>query len=235
MIDNFNERVVQGTGQNLAFSEGLRQYMLSVYNYMFLGLGLTGAVAFVVATTPAIQQIVMPMWIVFALAPIGIVLYMTFRAQSLSPASAQMWFWIYAAVNGVTFSAIFMMYTMPSVARVFLITACTFGAMSLYGYTTKKDLTSMGSFLMMGVFGILIASIVNMFMHSSALHFAISVIGVLVFTGLTAYDTQNIKDSYAEGYEEGTYQKQAIFGALRLYLDFINLFIMMLRLLGDRR
>ena len=180
-----------------AIDQGLRAYMLRVYNYMMLGLGLTGAVAYAVAATPAIQNVIFGsglMWL-FILAPIGLVLLLSFRIQKMSFASAQLTYWLYAALNGIAFSTIFMAYTGTSIARVFFITAASFGALSLYGYTTKKDLSGFGSFLFMGLIGIVIAAVVNMFLASSALQFAISVIGVLVFAGLTAYDTQQIKET----------------------------------------
>jgi FtsH-binding integral membrane protein len=219
-----------------AVDEGLRSYMLRVYNYMMLGLGLTGAVAYAVASTPAIQQVVFGsglMWL-FILAPIGLVLLLSFRIHKMSFASAQITYWIYAALNGVAFSTIFLAYTGTSIARVFFITAATFGALSLYGYTTKRDLSGFGSFLFMGLIGIIIASLVNIFLASSALQFAISVIGVLVFAGLTAYDTQQIKELYYAVDDSEIIGKKAIMGALRLYLDFINMFVMLLQLFGNR-
>jgi FtsH-binding integral membrane protein len=174
------------------------------------------------------------MWVV-ALAPLGIVMYMSFGINSMSSSRAQTVFWIFAALMGASLSSIFVVYTGTSISRVFFITAGTFGAMSLYGYTTKKDLTSLGSFLIMGLIGILIASIVNIFLKSSAMYFVISVLGVLIFVGLTAYDTQKIKNMYLESDGNEVMSKKAIMGALTLYLDFINLFIMLLRLFGQRR
>jgi FtsH-binding integral membrane protein len=219
-----------------AIDQGLRAYMLRVYNYMMLGLGLTGAVAYAVAATPAIQNVIFGsglMWL-FILAPIGLVLLLSFRIQKMSFASAQLTYWLYAALNGIAFSTIFMAYTGTSIARVFFITAASFGALSLYGYTTKKDLSGFGSFLFMGLIGIVIAAVVNMFLASSALQFAISVIGVLVFAGLTAYDTQQIKEMYYAVDSSEIVGKKAIMGALRLYLDFINMFVMLLQLFGNR-
>jgi len=219
-----------------AIDQGLRAYMLRVYNYMMLGLGLTGAVAYAVASTPAIQNVVFGsglMWL-FVLAPVGLVLLLSFRIHKMSFASAQITYWVYAALNGIAFSTIFLAYTGTSIARVFFITAATFGALSLYGYTTKRDLSGFGSFLFMGLIGILIAAVVNMFLASSALQFAISVIGVLVFAGLTAYDTQQIKELYYAVDDSEVVGKKAIMGALRLYLDFINMFVMLLQLFGNR-
>jgi FtsH-binding integral membrane protein len=219
-----------------AVDQGLRAYMLRVYNYMMLGLGLTGAVAYAVASSPAIQNVIFGsglMWL-FILAPIGLVLLLSFRIQKMSFASAQLTYWAYAALNGIALSTIFLAYTGESIARVFFITAATFGALSLYGYTTKRDLSGWGSFLFMGLIGIIIAAVVNMFLASSALQFAISVIGVLVFAGLTAYDTQQIKEMYYAVDDSEIAGKKAIMGALRLYLDFLNMFIMLMQLFGNR-
>ena len=218
--------------------EGLRTFMLRVYNYMTLGLGLTGITAYLVSSSPELMTTLFTsplMWVVM-LAPLGFVMFLSFGIHKMSASTAQTVFWVYAVVMGVSMSTIFMAYTATSIARVFFITSGTFAAMSLYGYTTKKDLSGMGSFLFMGLIGIVLASIVNIFMASSALAFAISVLGVLIFVGLTAYDTQSIKQSYYEHGGEGEIgHKSAIMGALRLYLDFVNLFIMLLQLLGNRR
>jgi uncharacterized protein len=215
---------------------GLRTHMLSVYNYMMLGLAITGLVAYFAATTGFYASIARTplIWVVM-LAPLAFVLVLSYGIQRLNLGTAQLLFWAFSAVMGLSLSAIFLVYTGTSVARVFFITSGTFAGMSLYGYTTKRDLTSMGSFMFMGLIGILIASLVNMFVQSSALDFAISVIGVLVFVGLTAWDTQRIKESYSETDGDVIAGKKAIFGALSLYLDFINLFMMLLRLFGDRR
>jgi FtsH-binding integral membrane protein len=215
---------------------GLRAHMLSVYNYMMLGLVITGLVAYFAASTGFYASIARTplIWVVM-LAPLGFVLVLSYGIQRLNLGTAQLLFWAFSAVMGLSLSAIFLVYTGTSVARVFFITSGTFAGMSLYGYTTKRDLTSMGSFMFMGLIGILIASLVNMFVQSSALDFAISVIGVLVFVGLTAWDTQRIKESYSETDGDVIAGKKAIFGALSLYLDFINLFMMLLRLFGDRR
>jgi hypothetical protein len=222
--------------ERAVIDEGLRRYMLRVYNYMASGLALTGIVAFMVAQNEALLQVIYgtPLkWVVF-LAPIGLVLLLGARINKMSATAVQAIFWIFATLMGLSLASIFLVYELPSIARVFFITAGTFGAMSLYGYTTKRDLTGWGSFLFMGLIGIIIASVVNIFMVSSALHFAISVIGVLVFTGLTAYDTQRIKEMYVESDSTAVASKKSIMGALRLYLDFINLFIMLLHLFGRR-
>jgi uncharacterized protein len=216
---------------------GLRQYMLSVYNYMTLGLALTGLVAFFVAQSPAMLQAIYgtPLRYVVMFAPIGFVLLFSFRIQSMAVGTAQLLYWAFAACMGLSLSYIFLAYTGASVARVFFITAATFAGMSLYGYTTKRSLAGMGSFMFMGLIGLIIASLVNIFLQSTAMQFAISVIGVIVFVGLTAWDTQRIKEMYVAGDGAEVGAKKAIFGALQLYLDFINLFIMLLQLMGNRR
>ncbi len=216
---------------------GLRQYMLRVYNYMASGLALTGLVAAFVASTPALYEPILlsPLKWVVILAPVALVFFLSFRIHAMSAGAAQAVFWVYAALNGLAFSSIFLAFTGTSIARVFFITAATFGAMSLYGYTTKKDLTGWGSFLFAGLIGILLAMLVNIFLQSSALQFAISVIGVLVFVGLTAYDTQRIKEVYYEADGEEVAAKKSIMGALTLYLDFINIFIMLMQLFGERK
>jgi FtsH-binding integral membrane protein len=215
---------------------GLRVYMQRVYSYMGGGLALTGIVAYVAASSGFYQAMAATplIWIVM-LAPLGFVLVLSFGIQRISAAMAAALFWIYAAVMGLSLGSIFMVFTGISIARVFFITAATFGAMSLYGYTTRSDLSGFGSFLLMGLIGIVIASIVNIFVGSSALQFAISVIGVIVFVGLTAYDTQRIREMYLDSDTDEVEGKKAILGALALYLDFINLFMMLLHLFGQRR
>lgn len=230
-----NKTILGVERKALAYNEGLRAYMLSVYNYMAMGLGLTGGVALLVVSSPALFNAIKPMMWLFIFAPLGLVFFMSFKINTMKYTTAQAVFWLYAALNGVAFSVLFAVYTYESIARVFFITAGMFAAMSLYGYTTKRDLTAMGSFLFMGLIGLIIASIVGLFWHSTMLQFLISIAGVLIFTGLTAYDTQTIKEGYVEGSSKEVAGKRAIFGALQLYLDFINLFIMLLRLMGDRR
>ncbi len=228
---------VDHTYEQVTFDEGLRQHMLRVYNFMMMGLVVTGGVAFAVSTNHELMVTLFgsPLKWVVMLAPLAFVMVLSFGINRLSTGTAQLVFWGYCAAMGLSLSAIFMVFTGASIARVFFITAGMFGAMSLWGYTTKRDLTGMGSFLMMGVFGIMIAGIANIFIGSSALQFAVSVITVLVFTGLTAYDTQNIKESYAENVGREGNLKLALIGALQLYLDFINIFISMLQLLGDSK
>jgi FtsH-binding integral membrane protein len=218
------------------FDEGLRQHMLRVYNYMGLGLVLTGLVAVFVASTPAIYQPIFgtPLKWVVMLAPLAFIFFFSFRIQAISAATAQTLFWVFCALMGLSLASIFLVFTGTSIARTFFITAAMFGATSLFGYTTKRDLSTMGSFLFMGLIGVVIASLVNLFVGSTALQFAISVIGVLVFTGLTAYDTQSIKEQYAEGHGSEANSKLAVWGALSLYLNFINIFQLLLSLTGQR-
>ena len=231
-------------GTAAAVDEGLRSYMLKVYNYMGIGLVVTGLVAYFgnAAAVDATGNLTAwgallytsPLMWVIALSPLAFVLALSFGINRMSAGTAQIVFWAFAAVMGLSLSSIFMVYTDASIAKVFFITAATFGAMSLWGYTTKRDLTGMGSFLFMGLIGLVIAMLVNIFLQSSMLEFAISAVGVLIFVGLTAYDTQKIKESYSASFGAEVLAKGAIMGALSLYLDFINLFMMLLRLFGNR-
>jgi hypothetical protein len=218
------------------FDEGLRQHMLRVYNYMGLGLVLTGIVAFVVGSTPALYVPIFstPLKWVVMLAPLAFVLVFSFRMQSMSAAGAQMMFWAFCAVMGLSLASVFLVFTGTSIARTFFIAATMFGATSLYGYTTKRDLSQFSSFLIMGLIGVVIASVVNIFLGSTALQFAISVIGIFVFVGLTAWDTQTIKEQYAENFDAESRQKLAVFGAFSLYLNFINIFQLLLTFTGQR-
>ena len=222
--------------------EGLRAFMLKVYNYMCLGLGVTGAVALFTASSPGMMLAIYgtPLQWLVMLSPLGFILVLSFGINKLSPGACQALFWAFSAVMGLSMASIFVIYTGTSIARVFFITAAAFAGLSLYGYTTKKNLSGMGSFLIMGVIGILIAMVVNMFLDSDSetskgLLFAISVIGVLVFAGLTAYDTQRIKLSYYAADGAAVAEKKAIFGALSLYLDFVNMFYFLLALFGGNR
>jgi FtsH-binding integral membrane protein len=215
---------------------GLRQFLLSVYNYMASGLALTGLVAYAAAESGLYASLIktpLLFWVV-VLSPLGLVLFLSLRIEKMSLGAAQVAFWAYAGLIGLSLSGIFLVYTEASIARTFFITAATFAVMSLYGYTTRTDLSRFGSFLLMGLIGIIVASLVNMFLVS-ALQLAISVIGVIVFVGLTAYDAQRIKDIYLESDSSVIAGKKAVMGALALYLDFINLFILLLQLTGDRR
>ena len=251
-----------GTRTDVAVDEGLRAYMLRVYNYMAAGIALTGIVAYMlftyaVTTDPALAAQVggrtlalhrgmyltqfgvtlyaSPLKWVVMLAPLAFVFFLSWRIYKMSVGGAQIAFWLFAAAMGVSLSSIFLVYTGNSITQVFFVTAAAFGGLSLYGYTTQRDLSGWGSFLIMGVIGIVVAGLVNLFLQSGALQFAISVIGVLVFAGLTAYDTQQIKDNYYAVMGDATATaKAAIMGALNLYLDFINMFVMMLQLFGNR-
>ncbi len=205
---------------------------------MSIALAISGVVAFLVASSPALMSLFFGtplMWVVM-LAPLGFVFFMGAKLNSISAEKAKVYLWIYSGLMGISLASIFVLYTGTSVARVFFITASVFGAMSLYGYTTKKDLSGLGSFLIMGLFGLIIASLVNIFLKSSALEFALSLVGVLIFIGLTAYDTQKIKQAYYHfSGDNEMVAKMAVMGALNLYMDFINLFLMLLRFFGDRR
>lgn len=238
MKQDFDHRTVHHMGATQAsVDEGLRSYLLKVYNYMALGLSLTGVVAYFVFMNEGLQQAIFGSglaWIVM-LAPLAFVLVLSFGIHRMSSGTAQIVFWVFAAVMGVSLSSVFLVYTGASIAKTFFVTAGTFAGMSLYGYTTKRDLTRMGSFLIMGLFGLILASLVQLFVASPALEFLISVAGVLIFVGLTAYDTQVIKNSYFEQDDVETSNKKAIMGALSLYLDFINLFLYLLRFMGNRR
>ena len=252
----FNKQTstTRSSASEAVIDQGLRSYMLKVYNYMASGVLLTGVISLIVFKFSGGMNITLGptgftgltnpfgellfnsgfKWLVM-LAPLGIVMYLSFGIAKMSASKAQSTFWVFAALMGASLASIFIVYTQMSIARVFFITAGTFGAMSIYGYTTKRDLTKLGSFLMMGLFGIIIASIVNMFMKSSMMYFVISILGVLIFVGLTAYDTQKIKNMYLASDSSELMGKKAVMGALTLYLDFINLFIMLLRLFGQRR
>lgn len=232
------------TRAGAAVDEGLRAYMLGVYNYMAGGVALTGITAYLTfamafsngGLTPFGEAIyTSPLRWVVMLAPLAFVLFLSFRVQQMSVGAAQIAFWLFAAVMGVSLSSIFLVFTGQSITQVFFVTAAAFAGLSVYGYTTQRDMTAWGSFLFMGVIGIVVAALVNLFLQSSALQFAISVVGVLVFAGLTAYDTQRIKDMYfvVRGNAEMA-AKSAIMGALSLYLDFINLFVSLLQLFGNR-
>ncbi|HZQ14895.1 MAG TPA: Bax inhibitor-1/YccA family protein [Pseudolabrys sp.] len=233
-----------------AIDAGLRAYMIRVYNYMAAGVALTGVVAWltynaavvtdaaghITALTPFGHAIFSgPLAIVLFLGTLGIVFFMSFRISSLQPSTALGLFMVYAGLLGLMLSSVFLAYTGASITRTFFISAASFGALSLYGYSTQRDLSPIGSFLVMGLFGLILAMIVNIFLKSTGLDFAISVIGVLIFAGLTAWDTQRIKEMYDVS-DDGTIAgRKAVMGALALYLDFINLFLFLLRFMGDRR
>lgn len=227
------------TQSSVGFDAGLRSFMLKVYNYMAIALALSGAVAYFAGTSEAFINTLMTNPILrFAvlLAPLGMVIFLSVRIHKMSVQSAQLTFWIYSAITGLSLCGIFALYTQASIASAFFITASTFAAVSLYGYTTKRDLTGVGHFMIMGLIGIIIASLVNLFIGSSALQFAISIISVIVFVGLIAYDNQKLKAMYYQTSGNAEIAgKFAIMGALNLYMDFINLFISILRFVGDRK
>lgn len=234
-----------------SYDVGLRQHMIRVYNYMASGLALSGIVAFALFTVPALQNLFFTMgmtrggaivptglnilgWIAI-FAPLGLLLLVSFRAAQMSLTSVQAVYWAVTALMGVSLSLLLFRYTGASVARTFFVTAAAFGALSLYGYTTKRDLTAMGKFLFMGLIGLILASVVNMIWPSGTMAFIISAVGVLIFSGLIAYDTQKIKEQYADAWETGTAEKVAVFGALSLYLDFVNLFQFLMAFMGQER
>ena len=216
--------------------EGLRSYMLGVYNYMTVAMGITGLVAYLTAQSPALLSVIYgtPLQWVVMLAPLGFVFFLSARIHKMSAGTAQFTFWLFAAVMGLSLAYIFIAYTGASVARMFFITAGAFAGLSLFGYTTKKDLSGLGTFLFMGLIGVIIAMVVNIFLASPALYFVISVVGVLVFAGLTAYDTQQIKNMYHAADSGEVATRKSIMGALRLYLDFLNMFLFLLQLFGSR-
>ncbi|MFZ0208965.1 MAG: Bax inhibitor-1/YccA family protein [Roseiarcus sp.] len=247
-----NARVGAGLDRSRAgaVDEGLRAYMLGVYNYMTLGLGVTGLVAWAayvaadvhfagghaVSASPFGQAIYFSAlrWVI-VLSPLALVFFISARINAMSVSAARTSFLVFAGLIGLSMSSLLVVYTEASIGRVFFETAAAFGALSLYGYTTRRSLSAMGSFMMMGLFGLIIAMVVNMFLQSTGLQWALSIVGILIFAGLTAWDTQSIKEAYyaGDGYEAS--QKKAIYGALRLYLDFINMFQLLLMLSGGRR
>lgn len=240
-----NSRNIAQASAQAYVDQGLRQYMLKVYNYMAGGLCATALVAYLIANTSAIKLFFTLSangtigmsglaWLAL-LAPFIMIFAFNWVINRGTLAQVQGVYWGYAALMGAALAPVFIAYTGSSVTRIFLITAAMFGGMSIYGYTTRKDLTSMGSFMMMGLWGIIIAVIVNIFLKSPGLYYALSILSVIVFTGLTAYDTQKIRAIYAEGDTTDMSSRKAISGALALYMDFINLFLALLRLFGDRR
>jgi len=221
-----------------AYDAGLRKYMLSVYNYMASGVLLTGIVALLFANSGMAYSVFAGPGIlkyIVMFAPLAFVMVLSFGINRLSTGAAQALYWAYAAVMGVSLSYIFLAYTGTSIAQTFFATAAAFAGLSLWGYTTKKDLSGFGTFLIMGVVGLFVASLINLFMKSNAMSLVISGVGVLLFAGLTAYDTQKIKSIYAHVAGTDMMGKSVVMGALNLYLDFINMFLFLLRLFGDRR
>ena len=240
MVNQIDPRIAMGRTGTMGRADidvGLRKYMLGVYNYMASGVLLTGLVAMAVAMTPALQYLVFGTafrWVAL-FAPLAIVFFFSFRIQQMSAGTAKAVFWLFAGTMGLSLGSIFLVYTGASIAKTFFVTAATFGALSLYGYTTKKDLSGWGTFLFMGLIGLILASLVNLFTKSPAFDFVISAVGVLLFAGLTAYDTQKIKEMYfaGDGYEVAA--KKSVSAALSLYMDFINLFLFLLRFMGTSR
>jgi len=231
-----NVAAFPGTARTVAIDAGLRAHMIQVYNYMAGGVALTGVVAYftnqLLGPTLHSSRIIM---MVLIFAPLGLVFFLSWRINSLAASTARALFFVYAALLGASLSVIFATYTDASITRVFFISAAAFAGLSLWGYTTQRDLTGMGSFLMMGLIGIIIASLVNIWLKSSGLDWIVSIIGVVVFAGLTAWDTQKIKEMYSAADDDQSSGRKAVMGALALYLDFINLFLMLLRLFGSRR
>jgi len=222
----------------VGYDEGLRLYMNSIYKYMSFALLITGLVAYITAYTPALLNLILrtPLSIIVMLAPLFYVIYFSSKVWSMSPEKARNNLWIFSAIMGLSLTSIFLVYTSVSIVRTFFITSATFAGMSLYGYTTKRDLNGIGQFMMMGLMGIVIASIVNIFLKSAGMQFMISIVGVLVFTGLTAYDVQKLRQTYDYvGINSDVKEKVAIIGALNLYMDFINLFLMLLRFFGNNK
>jgi FtsH-binding integral membrane protein len=240
-----------GVADQATYDAGLRAHMIKVYNYMASGLALSGIVAFALFSSTQLQNIFFQMGVtpggavipvgmnilgwVAILAPLGLLMLVGFRAAQMSVGSLQAIYWSVTALMGVSLSLLLFRYTGASVARTFFVSAASFGALSLYGYTTKRDLTAMGKFLFMGLVGIILASLVNMFVHSSGVAFIVSILGVLIFAGLIAYDTQRIKDQYSEAFGSVTMEKVAILGAISLYLDFVNLFQFLMSFMGQSR
>lgn len=251
-MSNYDRNAYAPYGQvatQAQIDQGLRTYMLGVYNNMVIGLAITGVAALGIfmlsraGVTPSGRPIMSdfgkvlfgsPLKWVVAFAPLAVVMFLSFRIHAMSAAAARATFWLYSALVGTSLAVLFFVFTGQSVVRVFFITAASFGALSLWGYTTRKDLTGMGSFLIMGLFGLMLASIVNLFLGSTGMQFAISLLGVLIFAGLTAYDTQKIKEMYFEGHAPEMAAKLSIYGALTLYMDFLGMFQMLMSLLGDR-
>lgn len=236
MNDPFVRSSVVSGAESLAINAGLRAHMQKVFNYMASGLALTGAVAYAIANT-ALAGVFLNgiMMFVAVMVQLGLIFYLNSRLASMSAAKAQTLFWVFCGSMGITMASIFLVFAGEDIARAFFATAAMFAATSLWGYVTKRDLTGFGAFLAMGIMGLLIASLINLFLGSSGLQWVVSVLGVVIFTGLTAYDVQRIKYNYAQSWGEETNNKLAVMGALSLYLNFINAFQFMLQLMGGSR
>jgi uncharacterized protein len=229
----------QRAPQRERVAEVQSEFIRRVYNWMGIGLATTAVVAMFTASSPTLINLIFgtPMvFFVLIIGQLGLVIALSAAINRLQASTASLLFFLYSALTGLTLSAIFLAYTQASIASTFFITAGTFAAMSIYGYTTKRDLTSWGSFLFMGLIGIILASLVNLFMQSEAIYWVVTFGGIFVFVGLTAYDSQKIKEMAAQGFDDAEMERKgAVIGALRLYLDFINLFLLLLRLFGRRR
>ncbi len=237
-MNDFNRAMAGSKTLDTSVDAGLRSFMLGIYNNMSIGLAITGLVAFFASQSQPLMQLIFstPLRWVVMLAPLGFVFYLSMKVMKLSPAAARGWFFAFAAVMGLSISYIFLIYTGGSIASTFFATAAAFGGLSLWGYTTKKNLTGMGSFMMMGLIGLIVAMVINMFLQSAALDFAVSAIGVLIFAGLTAWDTQRLKHSYYDlGGNAEMAGRVSIMGALSLYLNFLNMFLFLLRFMGVAR
>jgi len=223
--------------RSTSYDAGLRSFMIDVYNNMFIGILITSLVSLFISTSPALLNTIHGTGLRYLImfAPFGLIIFFSVKMKSASYSTLRSIFWLYATLMGAMLSYIFILYTGASIVRTLFITASMFGAMSLYGYTTKKDLTSMGSFLFMGLIGVVIMSVVNMFMHSSAVHYVISLVAIVIFTGLTAYQTQSLKATYMQLGNSEAGKKAGLSGALSLYMNFLNIFIHLLQFVGDRR
>ena len=237
MLETQERYMPRGVGVDAAaYDQGLRSYMLGIYNYMASAVALSGIVALAVASTPALTQLIFgtPLKWVVMLAPLGFVMLMSFRFEAMSKTALQACFWVFAALMGASLASILLVFTGASVARAFFVTAAMFAGISIYGYTTKADLSKMGTFLIMGLIGVIVAALVNIFLQSSMMQFVISVASVIIFTGLTAWDTQRLKDTYGETYGTEMQDKVALMGALSLYLNFVNMFQAIVQLIGQK-
>lgn len=237
-MDNQHRTMSHARSMDMSMDQGLRTFMLGIYNHMMVAMGITGTIAYFSSQSPALMQMIYttPLRWVVMFAPLGFVFFLASRVYKMSPSAARGWFYAFAAVMGLSLSWIFQVYAGIAITQIFFMTAAMFGALSLWGYTTKKDISGWGSFLIMGVIGIIIASVVNIFLASSAVQFAVSVLGLLIFAGLTAYDTQKLKHTYyAIGADATMAARVSVMGALTLYLDFLNMFMFMLSLFGGSR
>jgi len=237
-MDHQHRTVSRSPAMDMSLDQGLRTFMLGIYNHMMVAMLITGAIAYFSSQSAPLMQLIFttPLRWVVMFAPLGFVFFLAARVFKMSPGAARMWFYAFAGMMGLSLSWIFLAYTGMAIAKIFFMTAAMFGALSLFGYTTKKDISGWGGFLIMGVIGIIIASVVNLFLGSSAIQFAVSVLGLLIFAGLTAYDTQRLKHSYYSlGGDATMAARVSIMGALSLYINFLNMFMFLLSLFGGSR